>query len=156
MIYYFTGLPLSGKTTLGKKLHNFLKTEKRNWRQSVFHIDDVDLLEITKDPDYAERGSIKSVRDIQIITEYLHNNNCDVVVTMVSPQRSLREDFKDKFADGDYQEIFLYNNDIQDSNFHITEYERPEINFIDIDTTKDSTDKSFSKLINTLNKLGKL
>ncbi len=30
MIYWFTGQPGAGKTTLGKKLHSFLKTEKRN------------------------------------------------------------------------------------------------------------------------------
>ena len=39
MVYWFTGQPGAGKTILGKKLHTFLKTEKRNWRQSVFHLD---------------------------------------------------------------------------------------------------------------------
>ena len=33
MIYWFTGQPSSGKTTLGNKLYKFLKTEKRNWRE---------------------------------------------------------------------------------------------------------------------------
>ena len=28
MIYWFTGQPSSGKTTLGTKLHRFLQTEK--------------------------------------------------------------------------------------------------------------------------------
>ena len=43
MIYWFTGQPSSGKTTLGNKLHKFLQTEKRNWRKSVFQIDGDDL-----------------------------------------------------------------------------------------------------------------
>ena len=47
MIYWFTGQPGAGKTTLGKKLHSFLKTEKRNWRRDVFHLDGDDLRELT-------------------------------------------------------------------------------------------------------------
>ena len=36
MIYWFTGQPSSGKTTLGHKLYKFLQTEKRNWRKISF------------------------------------------------------------------------------------------------------------------------
>ena len=39
MIYFFTGKPNSGKTTLGKMSAEFLKTERRNWRKPVFYID---------------------------------------------------------------------------------------------------------------------
>ena len=46
MIYWFTGQPSSGKTTLGHKLYKFLQTEKRNWRKSVFHLDGDDLRKI--------------------------------------------------------------------------------------------------------------
>ena len=52
MIYWFTGQPGAGKTVLGKKLHSFLKTEKRNWRKSVFHVDGDDLRELTINKDY--------------------------------------------------------------------------------------------------------
>ena len=47
MIYWFTGQPSAGKTTLGTKLHRFLKTEKRNWRRDVFHLDGDNLRELT-------------------------------------------------------------------------------------------------------------
>lgn len=39
MIYWFTGQLGSDKTVLGKKLHKFLETEKRNYRKNVFHLD---------------------------------------------------------------------------------------------------------------------
>ena len=39
---------------------------------------------------------------------------------------------------------------------HAKDYEAPEIEFIDVDTTKDSPDVSFSKIINNLNKTNKL
>ena len=156
-IYWFTGQPGSGKTTLGKKLHNFLKTEKRNWRKDVFHLDGDDLRELTANKDYSEEGRISNMKNAQMITEYLHNQGCDVVVSLVAPYRGLREEFKDKFSDGDFQEIYLHTIEKQErDNFHAEDYEQPEINFIDIDTTKNSPDTSFSKLINHLNKLNKL
>ena len=43
MVYWFTGQPGAGKTVLGSKLHEFLKSEKRNWRKDVFHLDGYDL-----------------------------------------------------------------------------------------------------------------
>ena len=157
MIYFFTGQPGSGKTTLGKKLHKFLKTEKRNWRQNVFHLDGDDLRELTVNKDYSEQGRIDNNRNAHMIIEYLHNNGCDVVVSMVSPYRKIREELKDKISGGDFQEIYLHTTEKRDKDdYHVSDYESPEINFIDIDTTKDSADISFSKLINHLNKLNKL
>ena len=80
MVYWFTGQPGAGKTVLGTKLHNFLKTEKRNWRRDVFHLDGDDLRELTVNKDYTEEGRITNIRNAHMITEYLHNNGCDVVV----------------------------------------------------------------------------
>lgn len=156
-IYWLTGQPSSGKTTLAKKLHKFLKTERRNWRRTVFHIDGEDLRNLTTNMNYNEDGRKLNVRNAQMIAEYLHNNGCDVVISIVSPYRDNRNELKDKLSDGDYQEIFVHTTEIRErSHFQVNNYERPEINFIDIDTTKDSPDISFSKLINHLNKLGKL
>ena len=42
------------------------------------------------------------------------------------------------------------------NRYRVKDYEPPQINFIDIDTTKDSIETSFSKIINNLNKLEKL
>jgi len=38
----------------------------------------------------------------------------------------------------------------------VADYEPPEVEFIDIDTTKDNEKVSFSKIINYLTKLNKL
>ena len=40
--------------------------------------------------------------------------------------------------------------------YRARDYEAPEIKFIDVDTTTDSPDTSFSKIINNLNQLSKL
>jgi len=133
MIYWFTGQPGAGKTVLGSKLHSFLRTEKRNWRKDVFHLDGDDL------------------------PEFVHKNECDVVVSLVAPYRWLREEFKERIGYENFQEIFVHTTEKRErDHFHVKEYEAPEVEFIDVDTTKDNPDKSFSKIINHLTKLKKL
>lgn len=156
MIYWFTGQPAAGKTVLGKKLHKFLQTEKRNWRKSVFHVDGDHLREIYQNKDYSENGRRLNITNAQALVEYLHKCECDVVVSLVAPYLDLRESFKDKFGD-DIVEIYVHTTQARErDHFHVANYEPPQINFIDVDTTKDSPDNSFSKLINHLTKLNKL
>lgn len=156
MIYWFTGQPGSGKTVLGKKLHSFLKTEKRNWRRDVFHLDGDHLREITNNKDYSEQGRRNNIKTAQTIVEYLHINGCDVVVSLVAPFLDLREELKDKLQ-SNLVEIFVHCSDERPrADFIVKDYEPPQVNFIDMDTTKDSPEVSFSKLINNLNKINKL
>jgi adenylylsulfate kinase-like enzyme len=157
MVYWFTGQPGAGKTVLGKKLHSFLKTEKRNWRQSVFHLDGDDLRELTVNKDYSKKGRVENIRRAQMITEFLHNNGCDVVVSLVAPYRKLREELKQKIGYENFQEFYIHCSDPRErDHFHAKDYQQPEIEFIDIDTTKDSPEKTFSKIINHLTELKKL
>ncbi len=156
MIYWFTGQPSSGKTTLGTKLHRFLQTEKRNWRKSVFHIDGDDLRKLTSNKDYSDSGRENNIRTAQTMAQYIHNNDCDVVVSLVAPFRALREELKEKMGE-DMVEIYVHTTERRERyRYRVRDYEAPEINFIDVDTTTDSPDISFSKIINHLNKLQKL
>jgi adenylylsulfate kinase len=157
MVYWFTGQPGHGKTLLGKKLHEFLKTEQRNWRETVFHLDGDDLRNLTVNKDYSPEGRIINIRNAQMITEYLHNQGCDVVVSLVAPPRWLREEFKEKIGLDQFQEFYVNCSKPRErDHFHSKAYEPPIDNFIDVDTTKDSPEKSFSKIINKLRKLNKL
>ncbi len=157
MVYWFTGQPGHGKTVLAKKLHRFLQTEQRNWRKNVFHLDGDDLRELTINKDYSEQGRINNIRNAQMITEYLHNNGCDVVVSLVAPYRWLREEFKEKIGYGNFQEFYIHTTESRErDHFRVEDYESPEVEFIDINTTKDSPEQSFSKIINHLVQLKKL
>jgi adenylylsulfate kinase len=157
MVYWLTGQPAHGKTVLGKKLHNFLQTEQRNWRKDVFHLDGDDLRQLTVNKDYSEQGRINNIRNAQMIVEYLHNNGCDVVVSIVAPYRWLREEFKEKIGFSNFQEIYVHCSEPRErDHYRVEDYEQPEVEFIDIDTTNDSPHESFSKIINHLNKLNKL
>ena len=157
MVYWFTGQPGAGKTILGKKIHNFLRSEKRNWRRDVFHLDGDDLRELTINKDYSEEGRITNIRNAQMIAQYLHNNGCDVVVSLVAPYRWLREEFKESIGVHEFQEFYVHTSEKRErDNFHVKDYESPEVNFIDVDTTKDSPSTSFSKIINHLTKINKV
>ena len=157
MVYWFTGQPGSGKTVLGKKLIEFLKTEKRNWRKTVFHLDGDDLRELTVNKDYTPKGREINIRNAQMITEYNHNNGCDVVVSLVAPPRWLREEFKERIGLENFQEFYVHCSDPRErDHFHSKNYEAPETEFMDVDTTKDNPLKSFSKIINYLTKTNKV
>ena len=85
MIYWFTGQPGSGKTTLAKKLQMWLQTDKTNWRKSVFHIDGDQLRELFPNTDYTKEGRERNIRKAMDIAKYLHSTGHDVVVSLVSP-----------------------------------------------------------------------
>ncbi len=138
MIYWFTGQPGVGKTVLANKLKELLATEKRNWRKDVFHID----------------GDIFSVEEAQIISSFLNSNNCDVVVSITSPNLESREKFKNQIG-GSIVEFHVHKKSKKDSNT-MKNYEQPLENFFDVDTIKDNPNQSFNKIIHYLNEIDKL
>ncbi len=151
MIYWFTGQPAHGKTVLGKKLHNSLQYKQINLKRNVFHLDGDDLRELTINKDYSEQGRINNIRNAQMIAEYLHNNGCDVVVSLVAPYKWLRDEFKERM-NGEVTEIYVHTTEARErDHFKVDNYEAPSENFIDVDTTEDSPDISFIKLLKILN-----
>lgn len=134
MIYWFTGQPGTGKTTLANKLKEFLQTEKRNWRKDVFQIDG--------DSDY-------SLDEAQLISSYITKNDCDIVVSSVSSTRKKREFFKSKMGN-QIIEIFVSSNKKKAKDLKLENYEEPNTNFFEIDTTLENPIQSFTKLIHYL------
>lgn len=156
-IYWFTGQPAHGKTVLGKKLVELLRTEKRNWRKDVFHLDGDDLRALTINKDYSEQGRINNIRNAQMIAEYLSNNGCDVVVSLVAPYRWLREEFKERIGLDNFQEFYVHTTQKRErDHFKVEDYEEPLERFFDVDTTKDNPEQSFTKIVNYLTENNKL
>ena len=144
MIYLFTGQPGSGKTTLAKKLQYWLQTEKRNWRKSVFHIDGDQLRELFPNKDYSKEGRERNIQKAFDIAKYLHSNGNDVVISLVSPYREMREQLK---SDCKVQEIYCHTKKMRGrENFFALDYEPPVEFYVDLDTSL-SPDDTFSKLI---------
>jgi adenylylsulfate kinase len=147
MIYLFTGQPGSGKTTLGKKLQMWLQTDKKNWRKSVFHIDGDQLRELFPNTDYSKEGRYKNINKAFDIAKYLDSNGIDVVISLVSPYKELREQLK---SDCKVQEIYCHTKKIRgrEDKFAL-DYEPPTDFFVDLDTS-DNVDNTFNKLLKIL------
>jgi adenylylsulfate kinase-like enzyme len=154
MIYWFTGQTGAGKTVLATKLKEFLQTEKRNWRKDVFQIDGDIVRELTDNQDHSKVGQTENIKDTQLIAEYIHSSGSDVVVSMVTPYKELREGFKAEIGDK-IVEIYVYTTK-KKLVPTTSDYEVPEENFFEINTTSDNPTQSFSKLINYLKDIDKL
>ena len=142
MIYWFTGQPSSGKTTLA----NLLKKEK----PGAFRIDGDDMRELFSNKDYSIKGRVENVGTAQRIAQYLHNQGKDVIVSLVSPYIDQREDFK-QLMGKDITEIYVHCNDIRErDHFKSIAYVPPFSNYIDINTTFDSPEESFQILLNEI------
>lgn len=138
MIYWLTGQPGSGKTTLA------------NWIQGSFPtksmiVDGDDLRDIFVNKDYSEEGRRKNIERAQVLAKFLHHKGYTVIVSLVSPFRNQREEFKVEMGD-DLVEIYVHTSNIRGrEQFHVN-YEEPLSFFIDCDTTDKSEHKTFLEL----------
>ena len=147
MIYYLIGQPHSGKTTLSKLLKDHL------FPKNIIQIDGDDLRDIFQNKDYSEEGRRNNVRRAQDIAMFLNAKGVDVIISLVSPYKDLRDDLKSK---SDVIEIYVHTDNIRGrENFHVENYEKPTENFIDIDTTDVSEFISLGELITKINEYGK-
>jgi len=144
MIYLFTGQPGSGKTTLAKKLQMWLQTDKKNWRKSVFHIDGDQLRELFPNTDYSKEGRYNNINKAFDIAKFLDASGNDVVISLVSPYKELREKFKSECK---IQEIYCHTKQMRgrEDKFAL-DYEPPTEFYIDLDTS-ENPDETFKKLL---------
>lgn len=143
MIYWFTGQPGSGKTTLANKLVAYFT----NNYTFVHHIDGDDLRDIFNNKDYSEWGRRKNVERAQDIARYL-NSKSNVVVSLVSPFKDQRETFKDMVK---VKEFYVHTTDKRGrENYHVSDYQPPTSNFIDIDTTDKTIIESFNEILENI------
>jgi len=142
MIFWFTGQPGSGKTTLGKAL-----LEKLG---NGFHIDGDDLRGLSANLDYSEQGRISNIRTAQSIAMYLDNKGKNVVVSIIAPYKWLREEFKERHS---VNEIYLHTTEVRGrEHFFVEGYEPPQSIFLDLDTTNKSVDSCINEIMEYANK----
>ena len=128
MIYWFTGQPGAGKTSIANSLIEKLP-------KNTFHVDGDDLREIFNNKDYSEVGRRKNIELAQHLTHFLHNKGNNVIVSLVSPYKNQREEFKDKL-NGPIIEVYVHTENIRGrEDFHVKNYEEPTNNFLDMDTS---------------------
>ena len=143
MIYWFTGQPAHGKTVLA----NMLKKEK----PGAFRIDGDDMRELFSNKDYSIKGRVENVGTAQRIAQYVHNQGKDVIVSLVSPYIDQREDFKLLMGEN-IKEIYVHCTDIRErDHFRAVAYVAPFSNYININTTFDTEQESFEKVLDAIN-----
>ena len=143
MIYWFTGQPCAGKTVLANKL----KREKPR----AFRIDGDDMRELFSNKDYSINGRVINVGTAQRIAQYLNNQGKDVIVSLVAPYIDQREDFKALMGD-QIMEFYVHTTESRErDHFKAIAYTPPLANFVDIDTTHDTEEQSFEKILDAIN-----
>jgi len=143
MIYWFTGQPAAGKTILADML-------KKKLLFDAYRIDGDEMRDLFTNKDYSIKGRIANIDSAQKISHYLHNQGADVIVSLVSPYIDQREEFK-KILGDNLIEIYVHTTDARErDHFKAEAYIAPKDNFIDIDTTNDTPEQSYKKLLSQL------
>lgn len=142
MIYWFTGQPASGKTTL---VNNLLDHFGRN---NTIIIDGDDIRDIFQNKDYSENGRRKNIERAQDLALFLDKKGFIVLVSLVSPYKEQREIFK-KIAN--VVEIYVHTSEDRGRNhFHVENYEPPTEGYIDMDTTNKTETDSYYEILKKL------
>ena len=144
MIYWFTGQPGHGKTTLAKAMLDHLASKGIE----AFHVDGDDLRALTTNADYSRGGRENNIRRAQLLAHYLQSKGHTVVVSLVAPYRDIREELK---AAADVTEVYVHTSETRGrEEKHASDYETPLTDFIDIDTTGKSVEESLQEVIAAL------
>jgi len=144
MIYLLTGQPGSGKTSIAKKI---IELSKQEW----FLIDGDDVRELFDNIDYSKLGRENNISLSYNIARYLMSNKRNVIISLVSPYKLLRDELKSKYDD--VLEIYVHTSEIRGREHHFVEgYESPTENFIDICTDNKTIEESaYEIIINKMN-----
>ena len=147
MIYNLIGQPHSGKSTLSVHLKTVL--DFNNSSRKAFIIDGDFLRKILNNKDYSEKGRRDNIGKAYAIAKYLDSDVLhDVIIAVVSPFLDLREEFK---LTADVIEIYVHTKNIRGrEKFHVENFEKPENDFIEIDTTDVDELTSTNELLNKI------
>jgi adenylylsulfate kinase len=130
MIYYLIGQPGAGKTTIA----NEMITNPKRDTFAAYHIDGDDIRDLFDNKDYSEQGRRRNIELAQHIAEYLHKNGEDVVISLVSPYKDLREKFKKKMGNN-VLEVYIHTNEIRGKeSFFVENYEPPTDDYFNMCT----------------------
>ena len=142
MIYWLTGQPGAGKTTLVKMLYTHLHPLK------PMIVDGDDIREIFNNKDYSEAGRRKNVELAQHLAHFIHNKGGVALVSLVSPYKDQRDSFKELIGDEDIKEVYVHTTEQRGrEQFFVENYQPPTENFIDCDTTEDNEFQTYRKLL---------
>jgi len=146
-LYWFTGQPGAGKTTLANLLKKKLDV-LHNGRQKVVILDGDEIRDLFNNKDYSIEGRKKNVEMVQNCCRFLVKNDIITIVCMVSPFAIQRREIV-KELNG----IEIFVECIEErgrEEFHVDYYEEPQYTIahksVNINTSYKSELESFQLL----------
>ena len=141
MIYWFTGQPGAGKTTLARAV----AVRLREMGRVAMTVDGDELRRVCGLDDYSALGRVTNVLRAMWLCEKISNVGGVAVAALVSPKRSLRETLKRR---GDVVEIYAHTTSIRgkEKNF-VAGYEPPLKGFVNMDTTNATVEECVEKIL---------
>lgn len=146
-LYWFTGQPGAGKTTMANMLKKKLELMYNN-RKKVVILDGDEIRELFNNQDYSIDGRKKNVEMVQNCCRFLVKNDIITIVCMVSPFAKQRSDIVKELGG---IEILVECIEIRGrEQFHVDYFEQPlytnNYNSININTSFKTDEKSFETL----------
>jgi adenylylsulfate kinase-like enzyme len=146
-LYWFTGQPGAGKTTLAQLLKKRID-KMSNLREKVVILDGDEIRDLFNNKDYSKEGRKKNVKMVQNCCRFLVKNDITTIVCMVSPFADQRKEIVQEL-DG----IEIYVECIEErgrEQFHVDYFEEPSytLNYKSayINTSYKSDNESFELL----------
>lgn len=162
---WFTGLPLSGKTTIADLVFEELK--KKNL--PIERIDSKDIRLLIPNTGFSRKERNIHIQRVGYLVQTLHNNYISTVCSFVSPYRESRKAIRKMIKNNviiyvkakietcklrDYKGVYqkAINGDIKNFTGISDNYEEPQNADIIIDTDIMSSNQAAKKIVNFLNK----
>ena len=133
MIYWFYGQPGAGKTTLSNAL---------NLRINAIQIDGDDVRSVFNNQDYSKEGRIKNLTLINNIVRFLDHKGFNVIVSVVSPYKEIRN----QLLDLDIKYFYVCTTETRGKeNYFVKDFEIEEN-----DCMLDTTNKTVNEVIDEI------
>ena len=162
---WFTGLPLSGKTTIADKVY----TELEKLHIPIERLDSKDIRDLIPDIGYTREDRNRHMHRIGFLIQKLQKNSVSTVASFVSPYRESRKAIREMVKNNivvyikadvesckerDYKGVYARALSGEFQNFSGVNdvYEEPQHAEIIIDTDKASVDKAVKEIVKYVKK----